>query len=123
MNHICPEKSVCEYEREFGPYQDYYNDGARTTISHLIEFIKAEFETDNKPVLEAINSGYAIMTTLWVNDEESDELAHSIVIEGYSISKRGVHLVYYNPLDGRHYSIGYAALIQSNPIYFINILK
>jgi hypothetical protein len=112
MNHLGPSKSVFDYIRDFnrftGTRQDVYSDGAAGTVKELSQFIKSEFDTkdlDKTSIIDAIDSGYSVISMVHsMRESEYSNLAHVIVLEGYSSTDpknpETTYLVFYDPLTG-----------------------
>jgi hypothetical protein len=115
MYHINKTCTISEYEYDFrkqvGGNKNIERDGAKATWGEMIAFIKSELPTQYGAILPALDSGYKVMTTLWVGAG----VAHAIVIEGHVCNE----LVFYNPAYDVHDFIGYAEFMQSQPIYAI----
>lgn len=90
MYHLDLSKSVDQYIQDFSLFthtlQDIYSDGARGSIREVAQFIRSELNTknlDRTSIIEALDSGYSVISVVrpW-GDQHSDYL-HVIVLQGY----------------------------------------
>jgi hypothetical protein len=132
LHRVDPSRTVKQYVTAFntfvGEKQDVYENGPVASIQTLLGFIGSQVDTisvTHMGLINALDSGYAVMSSIHFQDEQGNNLEHEILITGYrskdKANARLTDLLFYDPNSGRTEKMNMQDFLTTSQLYSIAV--